>query len=396
MSEASAVKISDVQFEPMLRADDDYIDVDVVADDGTVELLLDEARLEISRLLSEVLPGADIASPADILEALSACGAAVPESVHAASDDPDILEKLGYFAKSRRRVDFVLSLFPCKGCHPLRTLATRGSEVDFGDVKCLLQLVRLVAAIRRVHRPGAHITILSNGRRYSDVFFEHQSDVDLYRVNIAELIRFLGCEDVIHLEPEELLYSDEYQSEIVAEQAQVEAEIRKSPADFSPMLGTIQLNLNPPLRLSPKQYAEVICQLGHDDDAKLSDEQRVVWAFIQENAVSATARYIATNKALRNLRLFENAFQTHVKLTVHAKPGQIAIVPVAPDSPFPHNGQAFLVSEPALENVGVKYAANLLRMKATTLKGAVLSRRRFPFANDAHPFLVWAQGGSSQ
>ena len=30
------------------------------------------------------------------------------------------------------------------------------------------------------------------------------------------------------------------------------------------------------------------------------------------------------------------------------------------------------------------------------LKGAVLPRRRFPFANDTHPFLVWAQGSKLQ
>jgi len=392
MSEASAVKISDVRFEPPLRADDQYQDVDIAVDDGLVEQLLEEARLEVSGLLAQPFSGVDARAPADILEALATCGVAVPESLRDAAHDQDILGKLASFVKSRRRVDFVLSLFPCKGCHPLRTLASRGSEVDLGDVKCLVRLVQLVAAIGRVHRPGACITILSNGRRYSDVFFEHRSDVDLYRANLHALIRFLGCGDVIHLVAEEVLYTEEYRSGIVAEQARSEAEIRQFLADFTPMIADIELNLNPPRRLSPKDYAEVICRLDQENDRGLKDEQREVLAFIRDNAVSATARYIATNKVLRNLRLFENAYQSHIKLTVHAKPGQIAIVPVALDSAFPHNGQAYLFARPALDNVAVRYAANFLRMKGAKLKGAVLPRRRFPFANDTHPFLVWAQG----
>jgi pyoverdine/dityrosine biosynthesis protein Dit1 len=395
MSEASGVKISDVRFDPPLRADDRYRDVDVAVDDGLVEQLLDEARLEVSRLLVEPFANVAGGSPAGILEALSSCGIAVPESMHDAAHDRDILEKLASCVTSGRRVEFVLSLFPCKGCHPLRTLANRGSELDFGDVKCLVRLVGLVAAVRRVHRPGAHITILSNGRRYSDVFFEHESDVDLYRSNLRELIRFLGCGDVIRLEAEELLYTEEYRSGIATEQERSEAEIRESPADFMPMIADIQLNLNPPLRLSPKDYAEVIRRLGEESGRELNDAQREVLAFIRDNAISATARYVATNKVLRSLRLFENAFQSHIKLTVHAKPGQIAIVPVASDSAFPHNGQAYLHSRPALDNVAVEYAANLLRMEDGQLKGAVLPRRRFPFASDRHPFLVWAQGSRS-
>lgn len=396
MSEAGAVKISDVRFEPPLRADDQYQDVEIAADDGLVEQLLDEARLEVRRLLAEPLSGAEASAPADILEALSAGGIAVPQSLRDAAGDEDIVGKLAAFLASGRPVDFVLSLFPCKGCHPLRTLASRGSEVDLGDVRCLVRLVRLVAAIGRIHRPGARITILSNGRRYSDVFFEQRSDVDLYRANLHALTRFLGCDDVIRLEAEERLYTEAYRSGIAAEQVRSEAEIRRSFSDFTPMIADIQLNLNPPRRLRPKEYADVVRRLGDDGDPALSAEQCEVLAFIRDNAVSSTARYIATNKVLRSLHLFENAFQSHIKLTVHAKPGQIAIVPVASDSAFPHNGQACLFSRPALDNVAVRYAANFLRMKGVRLQGAALPRRRFPFASDTHPFLVWAQGSKLQ
>eukprot|EP01035_Chromulina_nebulosa_P051991 gene51991-70854_t len=132
-----------------------------------------------------------------ILAAMAASGVASAESVDLASQTPDIIEKLEDCIRARRPIEFVFSMFPCKGCHPLRTMARRGSEIDFGEVKCLVRLVRLVAALRRVYRPGARITILSNGRRYSEVFFEQESEVETYRSNIAALIGFLGSADVL-------------------------------------------------------------------------------------------------------------------------------------------------------------------------------------------------------
>jgi pyoverdine/dityrosine biosynthesis protein Dit1 len=394
VSEAASVKISDVHFDPPLDAADLYADIETIVDDGMVASMLEEARREVSGLLAEPKCATTGASPAAILESLSHCGVVAPDSAQAAAGHADIVAKLAQATDAQMPVEFVLSLFPCKGCHPLRTLARSGSEIDFGDVVCLVRLVRLIAAVSRVHRHGARITILSNGRRYSDVFFEQRSDVDLYRSNIRDLIRFLGCEDVIRLADEDVLYTEEYRHEIGLATAQAEMDIRRQPAAYADMIRNIELNLNPPLRLVARDYAEIVRQLDAPRDMALSDVQRAVLAFIRDNAITSTARYIATNKVLRDLRLIEDAYPNHIKLTVHAKPGQIAIVPVGAGSAFPHNGQAFLRAEPALDNVAVKYSANFLRMKGVHLRGIVLPRREFSFANDTHPFVVWAQEGN--
>jgi hypothetical protein len=154
------------------------------------------------------------------------------------------------------------------------------------------------------------------------------------------------------------------------------------------------LNINPPIAIGASEYAAIARSLDGSQSPKLTLRQKLVLDFIETNATSSTARYIGINTALRKLDVFERAYGDCIKLTVHSKPGQIGIVPVAAGSVFPHNGQAIVGSRASLDSVSVALAANLLRRSGTRLRGVSLSRQRFPFASSHHPFAILPSGSA--
>jgi pyoverdine/dityrosine biosynthesis protein Dit1 len=394
VSKVGSVAISDVEFVPALRADDIYAEIDLQEDDGTVERILLDAREEVRTLLEPAVPAGIDCDVSDILDALLSSGIADAESLLSAKGDHQIAGKLLQDLRNGRPITFILSLFPCKGCHPLRTFARSGAEVDLGEVACVVRLVRLLASINRIYRSGARLTILSNGRRYSDVFFEQRSQVDGYRENIRKLIAFLGCQEVISLDAEESLYSETYQNEADTETGKAKLEIGNARQAFASMVSNIRLNINPPIAIGASEYAVIARKLDGSQSSQLTLRQQLVLDFIETNATSSTARYIGINKALRKLDVFERAYGGCIKLTVHSKPGQIGIVPVSAGSVFPHNGQAIVGSRASVDDVTVALAANLLRRSGTRLRGVSLSRQRFPFASSHHPFAILPSGSA--
>jgi pyoverdine/dityrosine biosynthesis protein Dit1 len=394
MSKVGSVAISDVEFVPALMADDIYAEIDLREDDGSIERILLGAREEVRSLLEPVVEARADCDVSDILDALQSSGIADAESLRSAKGDRQIAGKLREDLRNGRPLKFILSLFPCKGCHPLRTFARTGAEIDLGEVACVVRLVRLLASINRIYRPGARLTILSNGRRYSDVFFEQQSHVDGYRENIRKLIAFLGCQDVISLDAEESLYSETFQNEADAETGKAKLEIENARGAFASMVTNIRLNINPPIAIKASEYAVIVRKLDGNYSSQLTLRQQLVLDFIETNATSSTARYIGINKALRKLDVFERAYGDCIKLTVHSKPGQIGILPVTAGSVFPHNGQAIVGSRASLDTVSVALAANLLRGSDTRLRGVSLSRQRFPFASSHHPFAILPSGSA--
>ena len=278
----------------------------------------------------------------------------------------------------------------------MRTFASQGSEVDLSEIAALLRLYELASGIGILYSPGASITILSNGIRYSDVFCEPETNTINYRKNVQKIIEFFGLKNVIKLVPEETMYHDDLNIKIDENHTIFRMLIKHKDTHtitaYHNLWYDILLNIHSPERLTPSEMAGVVLNICGDDTIALGNDQRTVKDFILNNIEHAIIHYIAVNRSFQECRIFEENFPDSIKLTVHPKINQIGIYPMNNFSNvFPHNGQAVVNNcegKLNIDDISIDYAANILRHNRP-MTGVVLSPENYPFSNGEHPLYIY-------
>lgn len=90
-------------------------------------------------------------------------------------------------------IHLVLPAFPAKSASRRKTI---GSLPDLGEELALRFLDERCRDIARHHRPGARLTICSDGRVFSDLVGVGDDDVTAYRLALIEMIDRLGLESI--------------------------------------------------------------------------------------------------------------------------------------------------------------------------------------------------------
>ncbi|UXR65303.1 isocyanide synthase family protein [Bdellovibrio bacteriovorus] len=103
------------------------------------------------------------------------------------------LEKIDSFIRDGKPVHMILPAFPAKSPNPQKTVTNRP---DYGEVLALKKLQSLCEHIQNIYPAGAHITICSDGRVFSDVVEVSDGAVDVYGREIKEILR---DHDLTHL-----------------------------------------------------------------------------------------------------------------------------------------------------------------------------------------------------
>lgn len=131
------------------------------------------ARIVLDRILRRrrVLPGVE-AEPSEATRALH-------------------LEQVQAFVDAQEPVHLVLPAFPAKAPNPEKVL---GRLPDMGEWLALESLVSLLDDIAEAHRPGAILTICSDGQVFTDAVGITDADVSAYRRRLESMIDELGTE----------------------------------------------------------------------------------------------------------------------------------------------------------------------------------------------------------
>lgn len=306
--------------------------------------------------------------------------------------------------KCGRPVEFIVSLFPCKIAHPLRTLARSGHEVDIGEVASLLRFYEIALAVSLLHKPGAKVRILSNGYRYTDVFGEHRFDVPGYRRNVEALIRLLGISAFVELDVEETLYPIDFAERVSAKQKELSGRYESGDetlrAAVTKLRPGIFQNLQPRQPVTTSDMMHIVRSLDALD-VPLSEDLVAVKTDLLARWTPSTLRYIAVNECLRECGAFESPGGSTIKLTVHPKEGQVGVFPINRHTRvFPHNGQGVVLAAPearfGIEEITSEYAVNLCREPAASHSVAlVLPPAEYEFSDGRHPFAVFPATRSS-
>lgn len=115
--------------------------------------------------------------------------------------------KVNYFTQQNRPLHFILPAFPAKSPNPHKVL---GSVPDLGEEIALNTLEDLCKEIKTVYDPGAHITICSDGRIFSELVGVTDAQVTTYVQGIHSMIERLGLQHVDIVNLEDLMEGDSF------------------------------------------------------------------------------------------------------------------------------------------------------------------------------------------
>jgi pyoverdine/dityrosine biosynthesis protein Dit1 len=99
------------------------------------------------------------------------------------------LERVRRFVAAGEPVHFVLPAFPAKSPSRRKTI---GPLPDLAEELALSFLQSVCDEVAAVHRPGARITICSDGRVFSDIVGVSDEEVTRYGAEIASMVAALG------------------------------------------------------------------------------------------------------------------------------------------------------------------------------------------------------------
>ncbi|MFI6007801.1 L-tyrosine/L-tryptophan isonitrile synthase family protein [Streptomyces sp. NPDC051243] len=98
---------------------------------------------------------------------------------------PHQLRRITDFVREDAPVLFTLPGFPCKSPNPAKTL---GHLPDMGERLSLTFLDTLCTEIERIHPPGAHVVICSDGHVFGDLIRVPDHHIDAYADELRALI----------------------------------------------------------------------------------------------------------------------------------------------------------------------------------------------------------------
>jgi pyoverdine/dityrosine biosynthesis protein Dit1 len=143
------------------------------------------------------------------------------------------LPKIKYFINTNRPIHLILPAFPAKSPNPRKTL---GTLPDKAEEQALIYLEKVCAELCKLHAPGVHLTICSDGHVFSDLVGVSDGDVTIYGRKIKEMLSHLSKAGVIDTFNLTDLYENiDYsvmRRHLIEEYAQPVEELRAKAAKF--------------------------------------------------------------------------------------------------------------------------------------------------------------------
>ena len=211
------------------------------------------------------------------------------------------LAKILNHLKARKPVHFVLPAFPAKSPNREKTL---GGLPDYAEFLGLRRLNELCREIGRLHGPGAHVTICSDGRVFSDLVLVSDQEVTAYQDGVRRMIAESGFSHLSTFHLEEALGSltfDEMRAHLLAQHGRPLPELREE------------------VRRRPEAQA-----MFNGIHRFIFEDRLVLKPGLSRNRVREEAKEVAYQVILRSnswSRLVESFFPEAVRLSIHPQLG---------------------------------------------------------------------------
>ena len=248
-------------------------------------------------------------------------------------------------SKTRRAnpIEIVLPTLPFKDQNPLTTRHSLQS-IDLGEYLFMAQMRDIVVSVKNTYPPGVHLTVLTDGLVYADIFANGEKDkITQYRKNCAKIRDDFGLEGKVKIIDMMDLVAQE--DRFLTVQKQIRNILGRNNANVQGSLAALRrgmlLNIAVP-EYSFDEYGSIV---------NLPEESLPM--DILQRATDASFDYASFLLAMQRLDVIQKAFPNALRATVHPKDApQLPIHLVNKSSAiFPYNGVP-LVSERKLQSTG--------------------------------------------
>lgn len=135
--------------------------------------------------------------------------------------------RVARLVRAGQPIAIVLPAFPAKSPNPEKTL---GKLPDFGEVLALRRLEELCRAVEAIYRPGARLTICSDGRVFGDLVRVTDAEIDAYGAALDGILVDYGFSHLRSYGLEHVfpgLTGDEMRDRLVREYARPVEDVRE-------------------------------------------------------------------------------------------------------------------------------------------------------------------------
>lgn len=257
--------------------------------------------------------------------------------------------------QEQRAIRIVLPTLPFKSQNPL-AFPRESSTIDLGEWLHLAQVRDLCASIEAVYTPGLHVTLLTDGLVYAELFGTGNDEACIYRERVTEIKETMGLSeniDVIDMqwlvdrEPEFLRVQQHIRRTI--------ARLERTNPDICERMSALRRSMLLHIRVPEYDFDSFV----HIVNNAASGLPRT----IERSARNTAAGYASFLLAMRWLHITDRAFPNTIRATVHPKPApQLPLHLVNRHSNcFPYNGVALVSRESLAERKNVRRATRIVR-----------------------------------
>lgn len=256
--------------------------------------------------------------------------------------------------RSQAPIQLLLPAMPFKDQCAFRTDAPP-DHVDLGEIAFLVRMHCLALAINQMHRFDCECVIISDGTVYAPIFGVGRLDAVRYlehlrsardRLNLAKSIHIVDLADLVRHDDEHRRALGYPTHRAIVNKIKREIKARLSTDDAA-AAAVRTLSFGMRWNLNTRRYLEagevepgdLWNWLRERPSARRTERPTVLPGALSEAADEAALRYSAFNLAISYTGLLARYFPDAVRLTSHAKSGQVAAPRLG--TVYPWNGVAF-------------------------------------------------------
>lgn len=268
--------------------------------------------------------------------------------------------KFDYFISRKKPLSFTILGFPFKIPVPLKTYR---HLPDMGEVLALHRLFYLTQQVKRLYRPGAIMTIFTEGAfgPFAGVSEEacHAYDLSLRRFN-----RQLGFSHALRMKRlSDMERREDFKPCFLRNLQEIRRRYQKKDKAF---MVKYRVAIVPVFRIvKSDHYAENVLLDTYNDllkDSQLSPDARSARQELRAKAHHAILSYFAYLQTKDDWDFLEVCVPHHLALSVSPKPHRLGIIPVASSlSVLPYHGVT--VYDAKKKNWDIEYLVNIRRDK---------------------------------
>ncbi len=291
---------------------------------GTVTL----SRAELGKLLicndADIVPAATGSTEERILSIFEQPEVLFGDPGFIPANRQKWLEKIGYFVKAGKALEFVSMAFPYKSPNPLKSSRL---APDLGEALMLRRYEAVLKAVRSVYEPGARLTILQEGilGRCQGV---DPAEIATYRAGIDAVVEISGVDQervVFHSLDSMVTDIPNFEARWVFEQERM----RELYAQGDPAVTDAYETTLPASKTSvpTRDYDPEVLAAAYDPD-QTESALRYVRDFIDKVAHRQVFAYRSLLALRDSTGYLQSVRPNALKLTVSPKPENLAVIPI--------------------------------------------------------------------